>query len=343
MRKRPVTSQEVANLAGVSQSAVSRCFSPNASIAPKTKEKVLAAAQQLGYRPNAIARSLITRSSRTIAVVMSQLDNPFYAQMLEYASRRFQQHGYHLLLFMSSDEQETASVMSDILQSQADGILMLAATLSSSLAKECVARGIPVVMINRTVAFEGVSQVASDNYHGGYWVGCHLVESGCERIAFLAGLADSSTSSQRRQGFLEALAEHGVACWAEAVGDYDFATAQAATRALFSADVYPDAVFAANDHMAIAVIDTLKAELGLQVPNDVAVVGFDNIPVAAWPSYQLTTVQQPIEAMVDEATALLLGQIASGQVTGERKVLPVTPVVRDSSLTPSARAPSVSD
>lgn len=330
MRKRPVTSQEVAALAGVSQSAVSRCFSPNASIAPKTREKVLAAAKQLGYRPNAIARSLITRTSRTIAVVMSQLDNPFYAQMLEYASRRFQQHGYHLLLFMSSDEQESASVMAEILQSQADGILMLSATLSSSFAGECVARSIPVVMINRTVAFEGVSQVASDNYHGGYWVGDFLIERGCERIAFIAGLAESSTSSQRRQGFLDALAANGKACWAEARGDYQFATAQAVTRELFTADVYPDAVFAANDHMAIAVIDTLKAEMDLRVPEDVAVVGFDDIPVAAWPSYQLTTVQQPIEAMVDEATSLLLAQIASGHVAGEHKVLPVTPIVRAS-------------
>ncbi|MGQ7261252.1 LacI family DNA-binding transcriptional regulator [Vreelandella sp. V005] len=330
MKKRPVTSQQVAALAGVSQSAVSRCFSPNASIAPKTREKVLAAAKQLGYRPNAIARSLITRSSRTIAVVMSQLDNPFYAQMLDHAARHFQQHGYHLLLFMGSDEAPTASVMADILQSQADGILMLAAMLSSSFAEECVGRGIPVVMINRTVAFEGVSQVASDNYNGGYWVGELLAQRGYERIAFIAGLPESSTSSQRRQGFLAALAAHGRHCWAEAQGDYQFASAQAATRTLFAGTPYPDAVFAANDHMAVAVIDTLKAEMGLRVPEDVGVVGFDNMPIAAWPSYQLTTVQQPLQEMVTEAAALLLTQINTGQVAGESKVLPVVPVIRHS-------------
>ncbi|WP_447555243.1 LacI family DNA-binding transcriptional regulator [Vreelandella sp. EE22] len=328
MKKRPVTSQQVAALAGVSQSAVSRCFSVNASIAPKTREKVLAAAKQLGYRPNSIARSLITRSSRTIAVVMSQLDNPFYAQMLDYAARRFQQHGYHLLLFMSSDEEQSASVMADILQSQADGILMLAASLSSSFAQECIERGIPVVLINRTVAFEGVSQVASDNYRGGYWVGEFLVQRGYERIAFMAGLPESSTSSERRNGFLAALADYGGRCWAEAQGDYQFATAQAATRTLFAHAPYPDAVFAANDHMAVAVIDTLRAELGLRVPEDVGVVGFDNMPIASWPGYQLTTVQQPLEEMVVEATRLLLGQINSGLVAGQSTVLPVMPVVR---------------
>lgn len=330
MKKRPVTSQQVAALAGVSQSAVSRSFSANASIAPKTREKVLAAAKQLGYRPNSIARSLITRSSRTIAVVMSQLDNPFYAQMLDHAARRFQQHGYHLLLFMGSDEEQSASVMAEILQSQADGILMLAAMLSSSFAEECVERGIPVVMINRTVAFDGVSQVAGDNYRGGYWVGELLVKTGCERIAFIAGLPESSTSSQRRQGFLDALAMQGRACWAEVRGDYQFATAQAVTRELFHVAPYPDAIFAANDHMAVAVMDTLRAEMGLRVPEDVSVVGFDNTPVAAWPSYQLTTVQQPVEGMVDEAITLLLAQIESGNVSGERKVLPIEPVVRTS-------------
>ncbi|TVP51515.1 MAG: LacI family DNA-binding transcriptional regulator [Halomonas sp.] len=330
MKKRSVTSLEVAALAGVSQSAVSRCFSPNASIAPKTRERVLAAAKQLGYRPNSIARSLITRSSRTIAVVMSQLDNPFYAQMLDVASRRLQQHGYHLLLFMSGDEQESASVMGEILQSQAEGILMLAAMLSSSFAQECVARSIPVVMINRTVTFEGVSQVASDNYQGGYWVGEFLVESGCERIAFISGLPESSTSTERHRGFLDALAFHGHCCCKEARGDYDFATAQAATRELFNAKPYPDAVFAANDHMAVAVMDTLRSEMGLRVPEDVSVVGFDNTPVAAWPSYQLTTLQQPIESMVVEAIALLLAQIDSGNVSGEYKVLPIVPILRAS-------------
>ncbi|MCB8888135.1 LacI family DNA-binding transcriptional regulator [Vreelandella malpeensis] len=330
MKKRPVTSRQVAELAGVSQSAVSRCFSPKASIAPKTREKVLAAARELGYRPNSIARSLITRSSRTIAVVMSQLDNPFYAQMLDCAARQLQQHGYHLLLFMSRDDEQSSAIMADILQRQADGILMLAARLSSSFAQECVERGIPVALINRTVTFEGVSQVASDNHRGGYWAGEWLIARGYERIAFVAGVAQSSTSNERREGFLAALADHGHHCWAEESGDYQRTAAQAATRALFTRTPPPDAIFAANDHMAVAVIDTLRAELGLRVPEDVGVVGFDNMPVASWPSYRLTTIQQPLEEMVTHATQRLLEQIETGIVTGERKRLPVVPIVRGS-------------
>lgn len=327
-KKKTVTSRDVAKHAGVSQSAVSRCFSPDASISEKTRKKILAAARELGYRPNSIARSLTTRASRTIAVVMSQLDNPFYALMIEKAGLLLQENDYHLMLFMVGDGGDSGSVMSEILQSQADGILMLSASLSSSFAEECVNRSIPVVMINRTVNHRGVSQVSSDNYHGGYWAGSFLATSGHERIAFIAGLPGSSTSQYRRQGFLEALASYEKHCWAEEQGDYQFDRTQQAVRRLFSSTPYPDAVFAANDYMAIAVMETLRSEYGLKVPDDVSVIGFDDIPISSWPSYQLTTVRQPLEEMVNEAITLLLDQVQDGKVSAVQKTLPVMPLIR---------------
>lgn len=330
MKKRSVTSHDVAELAGVSQSAVSRCFSPNASISEKTREKVLEAARVLGYRPNRIARSLITRSSRIIAVVASQMDNPFYSLVIDRASRRLQQEGYHLLLFLVGDDGDSEGVMAEILQSQADGILMLTATLTSSFAEECVSRSIPVVLINRIVDFAGVNQVSSDNYHGGYWVGSFLASSGHERIAFISGIPNSSTNEYRRRGFIDALTAHGQKCWAMERGDYLFERAKEATRRLFDKPPYPDAVFAANDHMAIAVIETLRSEMGLRVPDDVSVVGFDDTPISAWPSFRLTTVRQPLEAMVEEATGLLLQQIQEGHITAVQKTLPVVPILRES-------------
>ncbi|MCE9681576.1 LacI family DNA-binding transcriptional regulator [Halomonas alkalisoli] len=334
MKKRSVTSRDVAALAGVSQSAVSRCFSPRASISDGTREKVLAAAKTLGYRPNSIARSLITQSSRTIAVVMSQLDNPFYAQMLDRASRLFQVKGYHLLLFMVSGDGESEGVMGEILQSQVDGILMLSASLSSSFAQECVERSIPVVMINRTVGSDGVSQVASDNYHGGYWVGSFLAAAGHERCAFVSGLPSASTNVHRRRGFLDALAAYGLACWAEERGDYQADMARQATHRLCGGDSRPDAIFAANDHMAIAVIETLRTDLSLRVPQDVSVVGFDDIPLAALPSYRLTTVRQPLEEMVVKAAEQLLWQIAEGRIVAVNQTLPIVPILRESARCP---------
>jgi DNA-binding LacI/PurR family transcriptional regulator len=335
MKKRSVTSRDVAELAGVSQSAVSRCFSPNASISEKTRKKVLEAARKLGYRPNSIARSLITRSSRIIAVVAPPLDNPFYSQIIDRASRLMQKEGYHLLLFMVEDDGESEGVMSEILQSQADGILMLSASLSSTFAEECVERSIPVVIINRIVNFEGVSQVSSDNYHGGYWVGSFLASSGHDRIAFISGIPASSTSEYRRKGFCDALAAFDKQCWAMERGDYLFEKAKEATRRLFAKTPYPDAVFAANDHMAIAVIETLRSEFGLRVPEDVSVVGFDATPISAWPSFQLTTVRQPLESMVSEAAGLLLQQIQEGHITAVQKTLPVVPILRESARRPA--------
>lgn len=335
MKRKSVTSRDVAKLAGVSQSAVSRSFSPDAKVAEKTRKKVMAAARELGYRPNSIARSLITRSSRTIAVVTYSLENPFYAFMLEQASRFFQQQGYHLLLFFAPSDGGFATVIDDIIRSQVEGVLMLAITLDSTQAEEVADFGIPVVIINRTVNYAGISQVGSDNVGGGYWAGRYLASLGHRRVAYLAGLPDSSTDRQRQAGFLEGLSAEGLACHAVEVGNYRYADACHATRRLFAASSPPDALFCANDLMAIAAMETLRHEFGLAVPDDVSVIGFDDVPMAAWPSHSLTTLKQPVDQMIMKATELLMGQINQTDTTPEHITLPVTPMLRNSTRRPA--------
>lgn len=234
MLRKSVTSRDVAKLAGVSQSAVSRTFSPNAKVSERTRKRVMEASRELGYRPNTIARSLITRSSRTIAVVTYSLENPFYSFTLEKASRFFQAQGYHLLLFFAPPDASFDSVIDDIIKSQVEGVLMLAITLDYSQAKEVADFGIPVVIINRTVDYAGISQVGSDNAQGGYWAGSYLASQGHRRIAYLAGLPNSSTNLQRQAGFLEGLAAEGLACHALEVGNYRYQDACHATRRLFA-------------------------------------------------------------------------------------------------------------
>ncbi|QTP55365.1 LacI family DNA-binding transcriptional regulator [Billgrantia sulfidoxydans] len=330
MKRKSVTSRDVAKLAGVSQSAVSRSFSSDAKVAEKTRKKVMAAARELGYRPNSIARSLITRSSRTIAVVTYSLDNPFYAFMLEKASRFFQQQGYHLLLFFAPSDRGFDTVIDEIIRSQVEGVLLLAITLDNAQAEEVADFGIPVVIINRTVNYAGISQVGSDNFSGGYWAGQHLASLGHRRIAYLAGLPDSSTDHQRHAGFIEGLATMGAACHALEVGNYRYTDACDATRRLFAAKSPPDALFCANDVMAIAAMETMRHEFGLMVPNDVSVIGFDDVPMASWPSHSLTTLQQPVDQMIMKATELLMGQIHQTDTTPEHVTLPVTPKLRSS-------------
>nr|WP_299241216.1 LacI family DNA-binding transcriptional regulator [uncultured Halomonas sp.] len=330
MKRKSVTSRDVAKLAGVSQSAVSRTFSPNAKVSERTRKKVMEASRELGYRPNTIARSLITRSSRTIAVVTYSLENPFYSFMLEKASRFFQAQGYHLLLFFAPSEGSFDLVIDDIIKSQVEGVLMLAITLDSGQAKEVANFGIPVVIINRTVNYAGISQVGSDNVQGGYWAGSYLASQGHRRIAYLAGLPDSSTSRQRQAGFLEGLAAKGLVCHALEVGNYRYQDACHATRRLFASPSPPDALFSANDLMAIAALEVLRHEFGLAVPDDVSVIGFDDMPMAAWPSHSLTTLKQPVDLMVMKATELLLDQINQTDTTPEQITLPVTPLLRNS-------------
>ncbi|MEX0730796.1 MAG: LacI family DNA-binding transcriptional regulator [Aquisalimonadaceae bacterium] len=339
-RKSRPTSADVARLANVSQSAVSRTFTLGASVAPETKRKVLEAAKSLGYRPNAFARSLITRNSRIIAVVLAYLDNSFYPRVLELLSRGLQRKGYHVMLFLAAPG-GADDVLQEILQYQVAGILMASATLSSVLAKECEAAGIPIVLFNRYIPGSPNSSVTSDNYAGGVAVGEFLVAAGHERIAYIAGASDASTNKDRWAGLIKALSEAGRACWGQADGAYSYDRAAQAAREMFSDRAppdRPDAVFVANDHMALAVMDVLRHELRLKVPEDVSVVGYDDVPQAAWPAYDLTTVEQAVEPMVDAAINILLGQVSNERVQRHNVVIPGDLVLRGSARLPGGLA-----
>lgn len=318
MKSGAATAQDVARLAKVSQSAVSRTFTPGASVSERTRERVTAAARALGYRPNAMARTLITGRSRIVALVMSYLENQFYPLVIEKLSQQLQRHGYHVLMFISGKD-EPDTVLTEILQYQVDAIVMASTTLSPDLAKRCADSGVPVVLFNRVPdisapALRTASTVTSDNYRGGRLAGELLVARGHRRIAFLAGLENSSTSIERERGFNDALREAGLKPCGRATGHYQFESAQQAARELFKGKraSRPDAAFVANDHMAIAALDVLRSELQLRVPQDVSIVGFDDVPQAGWAAYSLTTVAQSVPEMVDATVDLLLQQVHEG-------------------------------
>jgi len=325
--------QDVADLAGVSQSAVSRTFTPGASASEETRRKVLAAAQRLGYRPNALARSLITRQSHIVALVMSYLENQFYPLVIEKLSQKLQKEGYHVLMFIADVDEGADGVLADILQYQVDGIVMASAMLSQTLAKSCADVGVPVVQFNRIsdlggLARHATSSVTSDNAAGGRMVAELLMTRGYRRIGFLGGLEDSSTSLERERGFNEALAEQGMQASHRESGQYSFEGAQDAVRRMFAQGDPPHAIFIANDHMAIAAMDVLRLEMGLRVPEDVGVIGFDDVPQAAWGGYRLTTVRQCVEPMVD-ATVTLLREQMRGQLNARDIVVPCVLVERN--------------
>ena len=334
MSKNRITSQEVAERAGVSQSAVSRTFTPGASASKKTVEKVRKAAAELGYRPNVLARAMVSGKSRIIGLVVAYLENQFYPEALEKLSNELQKRGYHVLIFMA---EQTAghidTVVEEILDYQVDGIIAASVAMSSDLSERCRTAGVPMVLFNRSQDDPNMSAVTSDNYAGGRKVAEFLLAAGHRKIGHIAGWHGASTQRDREAGFTSALGEAGVALHPRAEGDFTMEKAADATRRMFAHDA-PEAVFVANDHMALAVLDTLRFELGLRVPEDVSVVGYDDVPAAGWPAYNLTTVRQPANRMVANTVEILLDQIENS--TGETRRIAIDGplIMRGSAIIP---------
>ena len=305
-----VTAMDVARLAGVSQSAVSRVFTHGASASKATVEKVRSAAQQLGYRPDPLARAMITGRTRIIGLVVAYLDNQFYPVVLELLSRALQARGYHVLVFMAENSTErVAEVMQELLDYQVDGIITASVAMTNDLTTRCSAAGIPIVMFNRGQDDDRLSEVTSDNIAGGRRAARHLIETGHRRIAHVMGWQGSSTGRDRAEGFRQALRDEGLEPVAMIDGMYSRDVASDAVRAMFSGNEKPDGIFVSSDHMAFAIMDTLRFELGLSIPDDVSVVGYDDVPMAAWPSFNLTTIRQPVRRMVEATVDILLNQI----------------------------------
>ena len=326
-----VTSLEVAALAGVSQSAVSRVFTLGSSVSPKTAEKVRAAAEELGYRPNILARSLKSGKSRIIGLLVAYLENYFYPEVIEKLSSELQKVGYHVLVFMAPiSTVNVDQIVHELMDYQVDGIVMASVSMSSDLAARCHATGIPVVLFNRALRDPRLSSVTSDNARGGRMLADYLVSLGHKNIAYIAGFSGASTQIDREAGFHAGLKAAGIELFARAEGNFNYVDAQRAARELFAKPNRPDAVFVANDHMAFAVMDVLRFELGLKVPQDVSVVGFDDVPPAAWPAYNLTTVRQHVDQMVAETVQMLISSISEGTGKSKHVVLEAALIIRGS-------------
>jgi len=330
-----VTAQDVAKVAGVSQSAVSRVFTPGASASAKTAEKVKRAAEELGYRPNILARSLITGKSRIIGLVVAYLNNQFYPVALEKLSNALQARGYHVMVFMASNNAANLDkVLDEILDYQVDGIVAASVSLSSDFATRCQQSGVPVVLFNRLQPDAHLSSITSNNTKGGRKIADFLVAGGHERIGYIAGWDGASTQQDREQGFTERLAELGSPLAMRTDGFFDEDRAREATREMFDRPDRPDAVFVANDHMAFLAMDVIRSELGLSIPEDVSVVGYDDVPLSSWPAYNLTTMRQPANRMVDEAVRTLFEQINDRSSLPQRIEIDGPLIVRGSARIP---------
>ena len=303
-QERRVTAEEVARVLGVSQSTISRAFTAAASISEETRARVMEAAAELGYQPNVIARSLITRRTNIVAIVVANLTDPFYPVVLDALTQRLQPLGCQTLLFVPTPGQDVDEILPTLLQYQVDGIIITSAILSSAMARVCARRNTPVVLLNRYVPGLEIHAVSCDNVAGGRQMARFLLERGHRRMAFVAGQPEASTSLERQSGFVSALKEEGVACRVEQGGDHTYEAGFEAALRLLRRRERPDAIFFASDVMAFGGMDALRQN-GVDIPSEISVAGFNDVPMAAWPAYDLTTIRHPFSRMADAVLELL--------------------------------------
>jgi DNA-binding LacI/PurR family transcriptional regulator len=303
------TSFDVAALAGVSQASVSRAFNTGASITEETRQRVLDAARKLNYVPNSIASSLTTKRTNIVALIVGNLGNPFYVHVLHRFSQRLQAQGRQVLTFTVDPGAESDEAILHLLKYQVDGVVLAAAQLSTRMTSICHERGIPIVLFNRYIPGSDASGVRCDNAAGGRLIAEAFLKAGAKSFAMITGDPKGTTSQDRVRGFVERLLEDGIkrSDLLEIPGLSSYEGAAEATYATFVENKapLPDALFGINDIMAMGAIDTLRHRMGVRVPEDLMVAGFDDIPEGARLPYQLTTVQQPIERMVDESLEIL--------------------------------------
>ena len=317
---RGVTSYDVALKAGVSQSAVSRCFKPGASVAPSTRKRILAAANELGYASNAMARGLITRRSNLVAVIISSLTNLYYPEVLAELNQRLAERDMRVLLFALKNESDIDGVLDQIWRYQVDGAIA-AVRLSAEQLAQFEKRGVALVLYNRTHATIPVASVCCEFAGGEQLLVDGLVGAGRRRFAIIGGPEDSTVGEARVQGALARIAAAGLPPPPISRGDFSYASGRAAFHALRKEGaVKIDALIAANDVMALGAMDGARVDCGLSVPEDLAVVGFDGVAPATWASYQLTTVRQPVGRMTQAAVAMLMERIEDPTVGPEKRL-----------------------
>ena len=314
---RIVTSYDVARVAGVSQSAVSRCFTPGKSVSARMRARIMQAADELGYQPNAIARMLITKRSNLIAVIVANLSvNPEFTAIL---SQHMIDRGLNLLFFTLDRDADADRAIEQLWQYRVDGVIS-AAELSEDRIATLHERGLPLIFINRLYDVRGTNSLGCDHAEGERVLIDRLFQAGHRNFAIVTGPEASFVSRLRSHAAIERLAALGIDAPRIVHGDFTYNGGREAMRSLFSDGNRPEAIVCANDLMAIGCIDEARLALGLRVPEDVSIVGFDGSASGQWEGYALTTIRQPIKAIVKAAVDMLVERIDDPSIATEKRV-----------------------
>lgn len=333
-----VTSKDVAREADVSQPTVSRALGGDPRISEGTRERVVEAARRLGYFPNVAARTLITNRTHTVGVVVGDVSNLFFAEQLNALYAELQRNGYRTVLFQEgADHKETGrDVLPFLFGNALDGAIFTTGKLTAEAPKSLAEKGIPVVFLNRYINGMSADCVTSDNFAGGRLASLRLAELGHERIGMILGPENTSTSHDRERGFVTGLRETGfeISDRLRRVGLYSTESGHRLCADLLGLGRRPTAIFCGSDVIAIGALNAAAAA-GLRVPQDLSILGFDDLLPSSWRTINLSTIHQPIARMAEAAARMLVERVEGTHEGPPRdSVFPVDLVERATTAPP---------
>lgn len=303
--------RDVAERAGLSVSTVSHVINNTRAVSDDSRQRVRSAMEDLGYKPNALARSLRRRKTNTLGMIVPDSANPFFAEVARAIEDASFAHNYSVILCNSEGNLEKQEAYTNVLiENRVAGILFVAAGISTELVNDLEQRRVPLVVVDREVPGVEVDTVMTNHGQGGCLATQHLIDLGHRRIACIAGNSEVSPSAERVTGYRRSLEDNSLAYDKCLVvkGDFQYESGYEATTQLLALEDPPSAIFACNDLMAVGCISAAR-QLGLRVPDELSVVGFDDVRLASFTNPTLTTIAQPIAEIGALATKMLLERL----------------------------------
>ncbi len=346
-KRKPATLSDVASAVGVAPMTVSRVISGNGYVSDEMREKVMEAVKRLNYRRNGVARNLKRQKTETVGLVIGDISNPYSTELANAVRESLSAHGYNLFICISEHSaKEDISAFDSLVDHNVDGIIV--ATRSNQEGNERLAEiadsNVAVVVVGRDFQHPSVDSISTDNFTGGFEATQHLIDLGHKRIGFIGAAFENRKNLKRLQGYLSALTKHEIPVDERLItggresltGVPGYSTESIgyeSMKRLLSLPNRPTAIFARNDFTAVGAMTAVN-EAGLQIPKDLAIVGFDDTPLALHTMPALTTVRQPMRIQGQLASEMLLGRIKSRDVQDPiKRVLDCELIIRESTVT----------
>jgi LacI family transcriptional regulator, galactose operon repressor len=340
MNKRKATVYTVAEHAGVSIATVSRTLAGSRKVSPATRQRVMQAIESLNFEPNPSARRLAYMKTETIALVFPDISGPFYSTVIRGVEQESGRHNHNVLIYGTHGKESSGRYLRT-LSSKVDGLIIMARSVDEDSLWSLERQGVPFVLLGHSNGQLQCSTISVDNEAGAYKAAAHLLGHGHQRIGIITGPENSPDNRGRLQGYQKALRDAGISLPQNMVipGNFKYEEGQIAIRRLLESNPRPTAVLAANDEMAIGAMDAAR-QRSLRVPEDLAVIGFDDIQMSALTHPPLTTVRQPMQLLGEAAVTLLFDRLHSSNGLPRHEVLDTELVIRQSCGCPNPSSPN---